>query len=221
MFLVSWNCASWKKTLEHINANHRPAKKVLHPFTTTESTTTATATATATCGLNSKSVTSTNTTTAGLDDWLSQLQADILCLQEVKIDRTKVESLATLIGARSNQYDAFFACPFGDVSSAGTGTAATTSSGGGGGGGSGSSSNNGTRTSTATTSGNSSQTGGGLNGVATFVRKGRTVRASARELDAGKVIRRHMPYAIGCHVSCQYNSQFIKSISRFIAGNSA
>jgi len=101
-------------------------------------------------------------------------------------DAPKVESLATLIGARSKEFDAFFAIPFSDspvptpassTASASNNTATGT--------------NISTGTATATTSSHTStssslqQTSGGLNGVATFVKKGRTVRASARELDGG------------------------------------
>ena len=137
MFLVSWNCASWKKTIEHINTNHAP--KQIKDSTLKGSTTV--------------NVTKART---GLDLWLSQLQADIFCLQEVKIDRSRVESLAAQIGARSSEYDAFFACP-GSIST--------------------NSSHNSLNTTT--------QTSGGLNGVATFVRKTHTLRASAWELDGG------------------------------------
>ena len=77
MYLVSWNCASWKKTLEHIQANHKPAKKATGGITN-ETKATSSASATISAGAS------------GLEEWLSQLQADILCLQEVKIDRTKV-----------------------------------------------------------------------------------------------------------------------------------
>ncbi len=90
-----------------------------------------------------------------LENWLRELDVDILCLQEVKMKTEDITNQAMKIGARSAHYDAFFCAP---------NTSATSSSSG---------------------SGKLSQTSGGLNGVATYVRKGLTVRANSRILDNG------------------------------------
>ena len=71
----------------------------------------------------------------------------LLSFQRININN----SLIYRIGARSDEFDAFFATPSGNPS---------------GGGGSG-------------------QTSGGLNGVATYVRKGLTIKASSNVLDNG------------------------------------
>jgi exonuclease III len=144
MHLISWNVASWKTTLEHINENHCPALN--HPNGSVKSS-----------NGNSSSKAKSPGSGTGLDCWLRQLQVDVLCLQEVKVERGKVEELATALGARSAEYDCFFACP-----SPVPATHGSSSSGSSG-----------------------AQTRGGLNGVATFVRKGRTCKADSNPLDAG------------------------------------
>ena len=80
-----------------------------------------------------------------------------------------------MVGARSKEYDVFFATPFSDSS---TSTSASASAGTSTGAGA-------APTTSSSLIATSQQTSGGLNGVATFVKKGRTVRASARELDGG------------------------------------
>jgi exonuclease III len=129
MYLISWNCASWKTTVDkHISVNHLPKPR---PPTSSAS---------------SSSFSAKPKQKTGLEEWLNLLAVDILCLQEVKIKKGEIEGLATKIGARSNEYDVFFATPFT--------TTATTS----------------------TSSNGNQQTGGGLNGVATFVKKWHTIR---------------------------------------------
>eukprot|EP00605_Chrysophyceae_sp_TOSAG23-4_P000585 GSChrysophyteH1.ASY1.ANO1.662.1 assembled CDS len=126
MHLVSWNVASWTTTLKHIYSNHKPEN-------------------------NAKSISAQE---AGLEMWMKELMCDILCLQEVKLERSKVQAMAKQLLARSDEYDTFFCCP----------SAAGGSSNG---------------------KNKSNQTNGGLNGVATYVKKGRTLRATSTPLDGG------------------------------------
>lgn len=92
-----------------------------------------------------------------LENWLDGINADILCLQEIKIDRSEIEMKGHEYGAKGlKNYDTFWSYPVHTPTSTTTTTNATKSS-----------TNNGTQ-----------QQRKGLNGVATFVKKGLTIKAS-------------------------------------------
>jgi exodeoxyribonuclease III len=127
MHIVCWNVAGWKTTVENIAEHHKDG--------------------------------SNNGTSAGssaaLENWLKLMEVDILCLQEVKLMRSKVAENAVPLGMRSANYDVFMSLPAGGDSS-------------------------------SSSSGKTSrQQSGGLNGVATYVKKGLASRACSTALDGG------------------------------------
>ena len=91
---------------------------------------------------------------ASVENWLQELNVDILCLQEVKLSKEKIIESAVSYGFRGDKYDVFFCTPAGSETN---------------------------KNSKST----SRQQGGGLNGVASFVRKGLTLRACNTALDNG------------------------------------
>ena len=95
-----------------------------------------------------------------LENWMAKMDVDILCLQEMKLSKDKIEGTHKYTdktkegpvpyGFRSDKYDVFFSYPHSTDSSV-----------------------------------KDMHKGGGLAGVATFVKKGLTLRASSTTLDDG------------------------------------
>lgn len=136
MLIVSWNVAAWKKTVENIWEHHKPKE------------------------LTSSGVSSPAAQAAAVVNYLLSMGADVLCLQEVKIDRLKLSDFAMMIGARSEEFDVFFSLPGGGDSISGASGGSNVKS-------------------------TSRQQGGGLNGVASYVRKGLACGACSTALDGG------------------------------------
>ena len=92
---------------------------------------------------------------SNLLQFLQDHNVDILCIQEVKISSSELSAKPKEYGAINDYYDTFWSCPFQNTSTANT-TKSTTQH---------------------------KQQRSGLNGVATFVKKGLTIKASSKILD--------------------------------------
>ena len=89
--------------------------------------------------------------------FLQDHNVDILLLQEVKISSSELSAKPKEYGAINDYYDTFWSCPFQNTT---------------------------TNTSTAKSTTQHKQQRSGLNGVATFVKKGLTIKASSKILDS-------------------------------------
>ena len=88
--------------------------------------------------------------------FLQDHNVDILCIQEVKISSSELSAKPKDYGAINDYYDTFWSCPF---------------------------QNTATNTSTTKSTTQHKQQRSGLNGVATFVKKGLIIKASSKILD--------------------------------------
>lgn len=128
--IISWNVASLKTLVTTIHARHTKHE-------------------------NGNEFASFKSKEEAMNSYLTDLNADIICLQEIKMKKEDIVAKANEIGCRHSQYDVFFAIP--NPSKSGLPSP---------------------KSKDDPVTARTLQRSGGLNGVATFVKKGMTTSAS-------------------------------------------